>query len=785
MIKSLPALCNQSVSAIVITLCLASPTWAADKLSPRAEVNVRAGTERSILMTEFWAPLAQQSDRVLYGDLRLMGDDGDNREGNLGFGYRQISKKTNSVLGANAWIDRRRTENGNNFHQITLGVESLGETVDIRANGYIQLNGSKTTITPNIGSTTPYLAGSGIFFDTNGSIVEEPQHGFDAEIGYRLPILQKYIDNTRVYAGGYHFFGDTTDNTTGYRLRAEAQVNSIFSVGARFQHDNPRGSQGFLEATLRFPFKSKKLFQEQGLKSRLDESPERDIDIVTGAKVDTGLMKPVLNPSGTEQRILYVDNTNTNVGDGTKDNPFNTLKIAEAAFQENDILYINRGDGTTLGMDQGILINTSNIQLIGSGSDLTYNGFTLLNAGAAPVITNKEASLDNYRGNGVLILSSNILVSGITVSGATRNGVSIFATDGAVLNNITIKEVNTNNNVVVGVQLNANNGSISNTVVTNITSMSNGSRGVYGVAQANGALNSIEFSNITANNNLDSGVMMRASTTAKVNNSVLSNITVSDNGLYGVLVEAGLAGMIEGATVSGITANNNTSDGLRINAINAGSSIWKVAVDDVVATNNAYGVTLNASIASIAEVSLNNMNASSNRSSGIYFNAISGGSVTNVTLQNSTLNSNAMEGLYVSSNAASPILNIDVNHVQANNNGQNGMYIYSVNTTALIDSFRISYSDMLNNAVNGIFLRTNTGVFNIDLGGGTANSAGQNRLFGNTTSDLRMNYSGGTGNAFAKYNWWGDAAGLLPGRATLNGSTTVDASNFLVTDPRP
>lgn len=48
-------------------------------LEGRAEVNWRLGQERSILMTEFWVPLVQGHDHVLFGDLRLMGDDQDNR----------------------------------------------------------------------------------------------------------------------------------------------------------------------------------------------------------------------------------------------------------------------------------------------------------------------------------------------------------------------------------------------------------------------------------------------------------------------------------------------------------------------------------------------------------------------------------------------------------------------------------------------------------------------------------------------------------------------------------
>lgn len=133
MSHDLPAFCYRSVSVIALTLCLAHPVNDPELLQPRAEVNVRAGTERSILMTEFWAPLAQQSDRVLYGDLRLIGDNDENKEASLVFGYRQINPKFNSVLGASAWIDPRRTERGNNFHQITLGVESLGERIDLRS----------------------------------------------------------------------------------------------------------------------------------------------------------------------------------------------------------------------------------------------------------------------------------------------------------------------------------------------------------------------------------------------------------------------------------------------------------------------------------------------------------------------------------------------------------------------------------------------------------------------------------------------------------------------------
>lgn len=69
-----------SVSLLAL---LSSPAWAGEELKGRVETNWRYGSERSILMTEFWVPFAQSEDSVLYGDIRMMGDDQDNREGNL------------------------------------------------------------------------------------------------------------------------------------------------------------------------------------------------------------------------------------------------------------------------------------------------------------------------------------------------------------------------------------------------------------------------------------------------------------------------------------------------------------------------------------------------------------------------------------------------------------------------------------------------------------------------------------------------------------------------------
>lgn len=274
-----------------------TPAIADEPIQGRAETNLRMGHERSIFMTEFWVPFLQSQEpgSVLYGSLRMMGDDQDNREGNLGIGYRQVvdKKGLSGVAGVHGWLDRRITERGSKFHQMTGGFEWLGESIDVRLNGYLPLSDKREIEIPNANPQGPALAGTGIVVDTNGTLVEEPQSGFDIEFGFELGqysgFVHEYTDSARVYGGGYYFYGENTQDVAGWRTRFTADITENIQFGTRFQRDDERGAQGFLEVTLRFPFGHKKSYRKNGIHARLDESPERDIDIVTNAKItDTG-----------------------------------------------------------------------------------------------------------------------------------------------------------------------------------------------------------------------------------------------------------------------------------------------------------------------------------------------------------------------------------------------------------------------------------------------------------------------------------------------------------------
>src|SRR5690606_27751314 len=178
-----------------------------------------------------------------------------------------------------------------------------------------------------------YLQDTGIYYDVDGTITEKPLRGIDIEVGYRLPLWEDHIDRVRVLGAGYGFAADDVENVIGGRVRTQIDITSDISIAGRYQYDEARGSQSFADITFRFPFGNKKSFQENGLRARMDEFSERDIDIVTGAQdVPAQIAVPVVNvETGTAQRVLYVDNSNGGAGDGSLENPFNSLKTAEGA----------------------------------------------------------------------------------------------------------------------------------------------------------------------------------------------------------------------------------------------------------------------------------------------------------------------------------------------------------------------------------------------------------------------------------------------------------------------
>ena len=71
--------------------------------------------------------------------------------------------------------------------------------------------------------------------------------------------------------------------------------------------------------------------------------------------------------TGMAYNVVHADNTAVG-GDGTFENPFATLKGAEMASGEGDIIFVHGGDGTDGGYNEGIVLKDDQF-LLSSGGD--------------------------------------------------------------------------------------------------------------------------------------------------------------------------------------------------------------------------------------------------------------------------------------------------------------------------------------------------------------------------------------------------------------------------------
>lgn len=745
-----------------------TPSLARPELEGRVEGNIRAGTERSIAMTEFWVPIAQSSHdgSVIYGDLRLMGDDQDNREFNVGVGYREMVNTAllnEGIIGVHVWYDRRLTERGSRFNQITGGMEWFGDIWDLKLNAYYPLNDDNTLTIENPSGAGSGFVGNQVIVNTDQTIIEEALPGVDAEIGVKLPIISDITDSTRFYIGGYHFDGDRSNNVTGWRTRFTSDVTSNVQIGARYQYDDVRGSQGFVEATIRLPFGSKQSYKKQGLYARLDESPERDIDIVSNEEIiEDGLNETLLNAqTGAIQNVIHVNNTAGGGGDGSFETPFNTLAAAEVAAGANDLIYVHRGDGTTAGQNTGIAINDDGQMLSGAGIPLTFssqrfsttNGNSITGQAVNMVVADPLGgpTITNGAGDGVAITADNVHVSGITVDGAANDGISITNA-----NNVSIHSTNSINSTDHGIDADYTVAGNWDLDILNSNFSSNGIDGVDLLFSNTGKAN-VDIKNNVFNGNTDDGFLVDTNATSDID----LLLTVKNN-----------------------QANNNTGapESLGIASINSGTGTTRSFIqNNIVDGNGTIGIYQYTAVNNGRLITIIDSNTAKNNSRrGIAVQGLSGTGTVNTTItNNSTIdNGPAGTGIYVRAHGDTNVTATLDNNISLNNCC--GILLVTQSNGAL--NAVVQNSTATNNTILGIqVLDNSTSILNADLGGGIFGSIGHNTLHSNTLFDATLDADGNA--VSAQNNFWGNNQGIKLEKIFFSDGTTIIANEFLEMDP--
>ncbi len=510
---------------------------AQDQSDPEAKwgaqvgVEGKLGSQRALGEVDLFIPLRQDADSLLFTDLRMRADNQTSLEGNFGLGLRSM-RSDGWNLGAYGYFDRRLTANSQTFDQLTLGAEALGEDWDIRANSYWPL-GKKVQQVDSLSSAE--ISGTSVIF-RGGE--EHALRGFDAEIGWRVPVFEVGGPRElRLYAGGYSFSDGIVPSINGPRFRAELtnyemtgwRDGSRVTLGAEWQTDKVRGGQGFLSASLVIPLQAGKARSSRltPQERRMVAPIVRDVDIVvqggaygaaeTATQLASGSSFTVINSATTTGAGLAADvlgGGSNIILSGTFQTGTNVITLNAQSLMAGAISVRSpSGRVATLNTSATIAATNASSALLMNAGGGTLSGITVTNAysggvggravlvadGVANVtIRNNTLSVTQSGANGALALTFGNNTSGV-VSGNT-----LTATGSGTATAMTALGANgVNTSIMVsGNILSASGGTTNNLVLVGAgTTINAGSTGnVRGSGSCNGtpASGSIVFTNGTA-----------------------------------------------------------------------------------------------------------------------------------------------------------------------------------------------------------------------------------------------------------------------------------------------
>jgi hypothetical protein len=397
------------------------------KWQPWVEAGGMVGTDRSLGDVDLFIPVWQDQTSLLFGDLRGRFDNQGTNEGNFGLGFRtQVDPEW--IVGGYGYFDIQGTDHDNTFYQVTLGLEAMSVDWDFRVNGYIPTNPQQSA--PDeakleiSGNTIQLRAGN-----------ETALHGFDGEVGWRLPFFPADGDfDVRAFIGGYYFNGEDADAVAGPRGRIEARLYDIdllglqsrLTVDGEIQWDNPRGTQAFGGLELRIPLGI--VTGQDGpklspLDRRMVDRVQRDVDIVT--QITQGSPEDVIVDELTvKTHTIYFAN-GTGGGDGTKQSPTDIANAVSGAPAGSNAIIVADGGAGVIGVGnplnlqpgQALLGGDSTVRLTGADSGQSVNFHV---PGSHPTLSGGTTDSNLIQ----MASGSQNRVSGLDLTGAFSNAVA-------------------------------------------------------------------------------------------------------------------------------------------------------------------------------------------------------------------------------------------------------------------------------------------------------------------------------------------------------------------------
>ncbi|MGC2595999.1 MAG: inverse autotransporter beta domain-containing protein [Rhabdochlamydiaceae bacterium] len=528
-------------------------------------------------------------------DLRGHVFDNGKLAGNIGVGGRTLLSSIEHLLGYYFYYDIRQDRHHLTAQQVSPGIELLGERMEYRMNGYFPVGDRKS-------HKYRFKFDE---FDGNHIFIKGKQRyamiGADAEVGAHITQSRKYD----LYAGvGPYYFSSPHASSWGGKARLLGRYKEYVSLEATYSYDHLFKSVIQGSVAINLPFGRK-------LKQKGKECPkENDLVLSRAAfapyRFEIPVIKKVsrkekaINPAtGDPWKVWFVNNTSSS--SGTFESPFPTLLDAQNASGPNDMIYVFPGNGTTMGMDMGFILQNGQ-KFFGSG--ISHHIHTTKGkikippfSNSYPVITNTVDVVTLANGNeisGLHIVANQIAASGII---GTPNG--IFGSSGIAGTTIANNIISCTAFATSGITINGHDIKIIN---NQIISTSVGVDGILFITD------NVPSTSVNISNNTISGYNFGILSLSLASTSINANIIISGNSISacsraGIFIDAtsyasGIVNISENVIKN--TISTTSSGGISVNGGNSPNSAFVFIDNNNITTTssspNTFGISLSNSV---------------------------------------------------------------------------------------------------------------------------------------------------------------------------------------------
>lgn len=731
----------------------------------------------------FLAPDPNQWPVMPFLDVRGHVFDSGRWAANAGTGIRGIWGCR--TYGLNAFYDYRNTKKLN-YNQIGLGLETLGTLWDFRMNGYLPV-GTKVS--------SAYDTKFDRFSEHHMILSRKYQFamkGADAELGFHFG--KSRLFDFYAAAGPYYYVGKMGGNAWGGKARISGKFKEYVTLEISDSYDTKFHNNFQGQLTLSMPLGKRSTVKKKGclnscelagtLTSRMVQPVGREEIIVVGKHKK----HVVATDPSTKEPLYFVFVNNTSSSDGTFESPYPTLALAQANSQPGNIIYVFPGNGTTTGMDSGILLK-ANQKFWGSGTShplLTSQGQINIPAqsSSSPTITNTNIDTE---GNAITLASNNA-ISGFIITSALND--AIF---GADAQNLEISSCTITNTTTFPIEASfsgdANISITNNQFLNNVNGVSLTLHGTSNVTCLNNAFTGqTSVSNVPIevsaqnntftcqieNNVFDSNTTgsmrfsldnVESADLSLFNNTLTNNGTGSQSSLGSSFVVLS-TGTTDKCSISlrSNTFSGNTSNALYLHTSGAFTTLEAVVSQNTMSNNGGSALVFATPVDTFTLTATNNTITQAN-DNGIAVIASGATSRGTITIENNTITDigNASNGVAVNQDFST--LQLTLRNNEINRCEGTGIISYAPNE---INSFTLNVSgntisncqNMSSNAASGLDIEQYNSLAASVINNTLADNAGSFVVIGSTltspTACLTL-----TGNSSSDYS-------LSSGTGTFN-----------------